>query len=92
MVVSFIVLGFFDSLFYVVLSDYLNCIVESKIRATVLSFFGMAFSVVMIVIFLVVGFVGHFVSLQTAFMVLGFFTLVFYILLLPVLRGTKEIL
>ena len=92
MIIPFIILGFFDSLFYVVLSDYLNTIVESNVRATVLSFFGMAFSIVMIVIFLVVWFVGHYVSLQSAFIVLGLFITVFYILLLPVLRGTKELL
>ncbi len=91
MIIPFIILGFFDSVFYVVLSDYVNKMVESKIRATVLSFFGMAFSFVMIFIFLIVGYVGHYVSLQSAFIVLGLIVTGFYILLLPILKGSKEI-
>lgn len=92
MVIPFIIVGFFDSVFYVVLSDYINKIVSSNIRASVLSFFGMAFSFVMIFIFYIVGFVGHYVSLQMAFLVLGVFVTIFYVILLPVLRGTKEVL
>lgn len=92
MVIPFIIVGFFDSVFYVVLSDYINKIVSSNIRATVLSFFGMAFSFVMIFIFFIVGVVGHYVNLQFAFIVLGIFVTVFYFILLPVLRGTREVL
>lgn len=92
MIIPFIIVGFFDSIFYVVLTDYINKMVSSNMRATVLSFFGMAFSLVMIVIFMLVGIVGELVSLQSAFIVLGVIVTIFYLLLLPVLRGTKEVL
>jgi hypothetical protein len=39
-----------------------------------------------------VGIIGHLVSLQFAFMVLATIVSIFYIVLLPVLKGTKEIL
>ncbi len=92
MIIPFIIVGFFDSIFYVVLADYINKMVESNIRATVLSFFGMAFSFVMIFIFMLVGVIGELVSLQLAFLVLAVIVTIFYILLLPVLKGTKEVL
>lgn len=92
MIIPFIIVGFFDSIFYVVLTDYINKMVESKMRATVLSFFGMAFSIVMIVIFMLVGIIGELISLQTAFIALAIIVTIFYILLLPVLKGTKEVL
>ncbi len=87
--VPFIMLGFFDSIFYVVLIDYINKIVSSNIRATVVSFFGMAVSVVMIVIFLIVGIIGELSNLRYGIMALAIIVTVIYIWLFPVLSGRK---
>lgn len=56
--ITFILIGFLDSLFFVVIFDYINKLIPTETRASVLSFFGMCFSLVMIVIFPIVGWIG----------------------------------
>lgn len=56
--VTFILIGFLDSLFFVVIFDYINKLIPTKTRASVLSFFGMCFSLVMILVFPVVGWIS----------------------------------
>lgn len=86
-IVPFILLGFFDSVFYVVLGDYTNRIIPSEIRATALSFGGLVFSLVMIVIFPIIGFIGNTYSLWTGFFILAVIISFFYLFLLKVLKG-----
>lgn len=86
-VIPFVLLGFVDSIFYVVLIDYINKIVSSEERATVLSFFGMAFSVVMIIVFTLIGYIVDQVSFSIAFMVLSIIVTLFYSILVFVLKG-----
>ena len=83
--VPFIMLGFLDSIFYVVLGDYINKIVPSETRATALSFGGLAFSIVMIVIFPVIGLIGDNYGLKTSFFLLAIVVTLFYLFLLRVL-------
>lgn len=85
--VPFIILGIMDSLFYIVLVDYMNRMVSSEVRATVLSVFGMMFSVVMIVIFTIVGYVIDTIDFGTGFFVLAVIVSVFYAILLFILRN-----
>ncbi len=83
--IPFILLGFFDSVFYVVLGDYVNKIIPSETRATVLSFSGLVFSIVMIIIFPIVGIIGHLVNLKFSFLLLAIIVSLLYLFLLRVL-------
>ena len=85
-IIPFILLGLFDSIFYVVLGDYINKIIPSEIRATALSFFGMMFSLVMILIFPIIGLIGHYNGLWSGFLVLAIIISLFYLFLLKVLK------
>lgn len=87
--IPFILLGFFDSIFYVVHNDYINRIIPSELRATILSFDSLAFSIVMILLFPLVGFIGDLYNLSFAFMMMAILVSVSYIILLNVLRKTK---
>jgi len=80
--VPFVLLGFIDSLFYVVLSDYINRIIPSEQRATVLSFNNLAFSLIMIVLFPVLGAIAQYYNFYIAFIVLAIFITISYISLL----------
>ncbi len=86
-IIPFIMLGFFDSIFYVVLGDYINKIVPSEIRATALSYGGMMFSLVMIVIFPLIGLIAQYNGLWTGYFILAVIISLFYIFLLKVLSG-----
>ncbi|MBI9108943.1 MAG: MFS transporter [Spirochaetales bacterium] len=65
--VFFIATGLIEGILIVVISDYLNRLIPSDIRATVLSFQSMTFSLIMIILFPLIGAVGEFLSLETAF-------------------------
>jgi len=56
--IGFIVIGFIDSALYVVIVEYINRLIPSETRASVLSFFGMCFSLVMILTFPLMGLIG----------------------------------
>ena len=67
----FIVLTITESIIFVSSGDYLNKMIPSETRATVLSFSSMVFSFMMILVFPCVGFIGDHFSLQRAFLFLG---------------------
>ncbi|MBN2540224.1 MAG: MFS transporter [Bacilli bacterium] len=69
--VAFIALGLLESLFYVILFDYMNRVIPSEARASVLSFFGMSFSAVMIMIFPIMGLIGELTSIWIAYLFLA---------------------
>lgn len=54
----FIITGLIDGLLYVAVQDYINKMIPSERRATVLSFQSMTFSLYMIIFFPVIGFFG----------------------------------
>ena len=83
--IPFIILGVMDSIFYIVLVDYMNRMVSSDVRATVLSVFGMMFSFIMIIIFTLVGYVIDSINFETGFFVLAVIVSVFYAILLFIL-------
>ncbi|MCH4890971.1 MFS transporter [Acidaminobacter sp. JC074] len=68
---AFIALSAVEGLMFVVLSDYINKLIPSDKRATVLSFQSMIFSVFMIALFPLVGKIGDIYSLQTSFVVIA---------------------
>lgn len=88
-IIPFILLGFFDSIFYVVLGDYINRIVPSEIRATVLSYGGLMFSIVMVIIFPLIGLIAMMSNLWTGYLILAIIISFFYIFLLKVLSGNN---
>jgi MFS family permease len=65
--VFFILLMITESFIYVSTSDYINKMIPSENRATILSFASMAFSFFMITLFPIVGVIGDKYSLNTAF-------------------------
>lgn len=67
----FILLMVTQGIIYVSISDYINKMIPSENRATVLSFASMVFSFFMITLFPLIGIVGDMYSLSTAFIVLG---------------------
>ena len=83
--IPFVILGFLDSVFYVVLGDYINRVIPSETRATALSFSGLAFSLIMIIIFPIIGLLGEIYSLKTSFFILAIVVTLFYLFLLRVL-------
>ncbi len=67
-------LGFLDSLLYVTLMHIINESIQSHQRATLLSVNSMFFSVVMIVIFPLFGYIAELTNLSTTFSILAVFT------------------
>ena len=63
----FIITGFIEGVTFIVISDYLNKMIPSEIRATVLSFQSMTFSLLMVILFPVIGAVADFYSFRAAF-------------------------
>jgi len=66
-VVVFLIIGMFDSLTYVVYFDYVNRLIPSAKRATLLSFSSMVFSSFMIIIFPAFGWIGDHFGLRFSF-------------------------
>lgn len=65
--ITFLVIGMFDSITYVVYFDYINRLIPSAERATLLSFSSMVFSFFMVLIFPVFGKIGDLFGLQYSF-------------------------
>ena len=87
--ISFSLLGFFDAVLYIVLNDYINRVIPSDQRATILSFGSLAFSIVMILIFPLVGFLGDTYGLPVGFLALAIIVSLSYLGLLLSLRGNN---
>jgi MFS family permease len=90
--VFFILLMITESFIYVSTSDYINKMIPSENRATILSFASMAFSFFMITLFPLIGVIGDKYSLNTAFMslaVLGSVLVIINICLLTLKNGKE---
>ena len=90
--VPFVVLGFLDSVLYIVLSDYINKIIPSDHRATVLSFSNLVFSIVMICIFPLLGALATYVDFKFSFLALAILVTILNFALLYVLKSNRFIL
>jgi MFS family permease len=88
---SFIIIGFFDSVFYVVLSDRLNKEIPSSQRATLLSINNFAFSIVMIILFPIFGYFADAFSMSFAFSVLAIVVMTAYILFIHISKRNNNI-
>lgn len=69
--IYFIVLMLMEGILYVSISDYINKMIPSENRATILSFSSMVFSFFMITLFPFIGMIGDRYSLSVAFKALG---------------------
>jgi len=73
---AFTILCFVDSVIYVSIRDYINKLIPSEKRATILSFESMMFSFFMILLFPIFGFVSDLITMPLAFLILGTILLV----------------
>ena len=85
--IAFMALGLLDSLFYVILFNYMNQIIPSETRASVLSFFGMSFSLVMILIFPVMGVVGEWLTIWYSYLMLAIIVTIVVVILEIIVHG-----
>lgn len=78
--IFFIILMVTESVIFVASSDYINKMIPSENRATILSFSSMVFSFFMITLFPLIGLIGDKYSLITSFKCLGVIGSVFVVL------------
>ncbi|EQB89509.1 MFS family permease [Clostridium punense] len=78
--VFFVLLMITEGIIYVSISDYINKMIPSENRATILSFASMIFSFFMITLFPIVGLLGDKFSLSIAFKFLGSVGIVFIVI------------
>lgn len=76
----FILLTVTEGVIYVAISDYINKMIPSENRATILSFASMVFSFFMITLFPLVGFIGDRYSLSISFKFLGILGIILVII------------
>jgi MFS family permease len=69
--IFYIVIGVTESIVFVATSDYINKLIPSENRATILSFQSMVFSLLMICVFPIIGKIGDGVSLNFAFKIMA---------------------
>lgn len=71
-ILIFLIIGFLTSILQPISSKMINSMVESKQRATIISVESMFYSLMMIILFPICGFVGDVISLEVSFRVIGF--------------------
>ncbi|MDF2880401.1 MAG: arabinose efflux permease [Clostridiaceae bacterium] len=81
-IIFFLMTSFIEGLGYPIFSDYINSLIPSENRATILSFESAVFSIFMIGFFPLVGYIGQRVGLSFAFMIIAFIFIpnVFYLI------------
>ncbi len=86
----FIVNGLFEGFLIVIVSDSINKMVPSGYRATVLSYQSMMFSLLMIIVFPIVGFIGDKFTLDTAFIIISLLASIIFMLYVFLGRKLKR--
>lgn len=71
-ILIFLIIGFLTSILQPISSKMINSMVQSKQRATIISVESMFYSLMMIILFPICGFVGDAISLGVSFRVIGF--------------------
>ncbi|GCD12470.1 hypothetical protein Ctaglu_40930 [Clostridium tagluense] len=89
--IFFIVINTIDSIVFVAVGDYINKLIPSEKRATILSMASMIFSLYMIVLFPIVGKIADEFSLQIAFQVLAMVATIMAAINIMVLRHKRKI-
>lgn len=88
--VFYIIIGIADSIVYVTIGDYINKLIPSQNRATILSFQSMLFSLFMILIFPLIGKLGDSFSLKFAFVFMALIASVLAIINVYILRNADK--
>lgn len=88
---SLFLMGFSDSILYVILTNMINHRIQSDERATILSLNSMFFSIVMIVLFPAFGILADNAGLITAFITLGIVTAILAVLNVLKIRFKRSI-
>lgn len=83
--ISFCIISFVDSIIFVATRDYINKLIPSEKRATILSFESTMYSFFMICLFPIFGAVSDNIGMQITFVILGFILLVFSVINIRVL-------
>ncbi|HAX72368.1 MAG TPA: MFS transporter [Firmicutes bacterium] len=76
-IVPFWLVSFFTAALWPISSNRINAHVPSEQRATIISISSMFFSLMMIILFPICGFIGQYVSLNFAFIIMGAIHLIF---------------
>lgn len=76
----FCLISFFEAIIFVASRDYLNQLIKSEQRATILSFASVIYSLVMIIIFPLFGYLSEWIQIKNTFLVLGGIVLLLSIL------------
>ena len=87
--VFYVITGCVEGILIAAVSDYLNKLIPSRNRATILSFQSMTFSLFMIMVFPLVGWLGQQFSLQVAFLAMAALGTTLYIPYV-VLAGSRK--
>jgi len=87
--IAFILTGISEGIIIVAVSDYLNKLIPSQNRATILSFQSMAFSLFMIMLFPLTGYLGDLLNLQMAFTINAVLATLLYIFFLLSIRNRQ---
>jgi len=87
---AFLLIGFIDSLMFVVYSDYINRLLPSERRATLLSFSNMVFSFFMIFLFPTFGWIGEHFGLEASFTVTAVIATVLAVVNLVILHNHNK--
>ncbi|BEP29570.1 MFS transporter [Helicovermis profundi] len=85
---SFIILSLVDSLLFVSMGDYINKLIPSEQRATILSLQSMVFSAFMIVIFPLSGKIGDLFGLSFAFKMIAIISSLVLLVVIYMIRKT----
>lgn len=88
--IFFIIMMLTESVIFVATSDYINKMIPSENRATILSFSSMVFSFFMITLFPLIGLIGDRYSLITAFKCLGVIGSIFVLINSIILTANKK--
>ncbi|GAU79374.1 MFS transporter [Fusibacter sp. 3D3] len=78
--IFFIIMMMTESVTYIAMTDYINKLIPSENRATILSFASMVFSFFMIILFPLVGVIGDLFDLRFAFIVMGTLGILFVLI------------
>ena len=78
--IPFCIISFIEAIIFVASRDYLNKLIESKQRATILSFASVIYSLVMILLFPLFGYLSNLFTMKITFLLLGGMLLFFSII------------
>lgn len=89
--VFYVIIGIADSIVCVTTGDYINKLIPSKSRATILSFQSMIFSFFMILLFPLIGKIGDATSLNTSFIFMAVVGSVLVIINIYILKRDAKV-